>query len=69
MKIGLTVSISGIIILILGIIFYLQGLSIVGPESSFMYSNPKWITYGFEIIIAGIIIIGIGSGIKIIKRN
>jgi hypothetical protein len=69
MKIGLTVSISGVIILILGIIFYLQGLSILGPESSFMYSNPKWITYGFEIIIAGIIIIGIGSGIKIIKRN
>lgn len=69
MKIGLTVSISGVIILILGIIFYLQGLSIVGPESSFMYSNPKWVTYGFEIIIAGIIIMGIGSGIKIIKRN
>ena len=69
MKIGLTVSIIGVIILILGIIFYLQGLSILGPESSFMYSNPKWITYGFEIIIAGIIIMGIGSGIKIIKRN
>ena len=69
MKIGLTVSIIGVIIIILGIIFYLQGLSIVGPESSFMYSNPKWITYGFEIIIAGVIIIGICSGIKIIKRN
>ncbi len=69
MKIGLTVSSIGLIALILGIIFYLQGLSIVGPESSFMYSNPKWITYGFEIIIAGIIIIGIGSGIKILKRD
>jgi hypothetical protein len=69
MKIGFMVSIIGIIILILGIIFYLQGLSILGPESSFMYSNPKWITYGFEIIIVGVIIIVIGSGIKIIKRN
>jgi len=69
MKIGFIVSIIGIIILILGIIFYLQGLSIVGPESSFMYSNPEWITYGFEIIIAGVIIIGIGSGIKIIKKS
>jgi len=69
MKIGFIVSIIGIIILILGIIFYLQGLSIVGPESSFMYSNPKWITYGFEIIIGGVIIIGIGSGIKIIKKS
>ena len=69
MKIGLTVSIIGIIILILGIIFYLQGLSIVGPESSFMYSNPKWIIYGLEIIIAGVIIIGVGSAIKIIKKS
>ncbi len=69
MKIGFTVSIIGIIILILGIIFYLQGLSIVGPESSFMYSNPEWITYGFEIIITGVIIIGVGSGIKIIKKS
>jgi len=69
MKIDFTVSTIGVIILILGIIFYLQGLSIVGPESSFMYSNPKWITYGFEIIIVGVIIIGVGTGIKIIKRN
>jgi len=69
MKIGFMVSIIGVIVLILGIIFYLQGLSIVGPESSFMYSNPKWVTYGFEIIIVGVIIIGIGSGIKIIKRS
>ena len=69
MKIGFTVSIIGIIILILGIIFYLQGLSIVGPESSFMYSNPEWVTYGFEIIIAGVIIIGVGYGIKIIKKS
>ena len=69
MKIGIIVSVSGVIFVILGIIFYLQGLSLVGPESSFMYSNPKWITYGFEIIIVGVIIIGIGSGIKILKRN
>ena len=69
MNIGIIVSVSGVIFVILGIIFYLQGLSVVGPESSFMYSNPKWITYGFEIIIAGVIIIGIGSGVKILKRN
>mgnify|MGYP000577179140 FL=1 len=69
MNIGIIVSVSGVIFVILGIIFYLQGLSLVGPESSFMYSNPKWITYGFEIIIAGVIIIGIGSGVKILKRN
>jgi len=59
----------GTIIVIFGIIFHLQGQSVIGPESSFMYSNPDWITYGIQIAIAGIIIIVIGTGISIIKRN
>ena len=50
----------GFITLIFGLIFHLQGQSIVGPESSFMYSNPDWITYGIQIAIVGIAIIGIG---------
>ncbi len=61
--------ILGTVILIFGIIFHLQGQSIVGPESSFMYSNPDWITYGIQIAIVGIIIVAAGIGIKIIKRN
>ena len=61
--------IIGTIVLIFGIIFHLQGQSIVGPESSFMYSNPDWITYGIQIAITGIIIVGTGIGISIIKRN
>ena len=61
--------IIGTIILIFGLIFHLQGQSIVGPESSFMYSNPDWITYGIEIAIVGIIIVTAGIGISIIKRN
>jgi hypothetical protein len=59
----------GVIILIFGLIFHLQGQSIVGPESSFMYSNPDWITYGIQIAIVGIIIVAAGVGINIIKRN
>ena len=61
--------IVGIIILIFGIIFHLQGQSVVGPESSFMYSNPDWVTYGIQIAIVGIIIVGIGIGINRIRRN
>ena len=61
--------ISGVIILIFGLIFHLQGQSVIGPETSFMYSNPDWITYGIQIAIVGIIIIVVGTGIKIIKRN
>ena len=58
----------GIISFIFGLIFDLQGQSIVGPESSFMYANPDWITYGIQIMIGGIIIIGIGSVLRILKK-
>lgn len=54
----------GTIISFFGIIFHLQGQSIVGPESSFMYANPEWVTYGIQIVILGIIILGIGIFIK-----
>ena len=67
---GLTpLVILGITIFIFGLIFHLQGQSVIGPESSFMYSNPDWITYGIQIAILGIIIAAVGIGIRIIKRN
>ena len=66
---GLKLAMTGVVILILGLVFHLQGQSIIGPESSFMYSNPDWITYGIQIAIAGIIIVVIGIGINKIKRN
>ncbi len=52
--------IIGIIILIFGLIFHLQGQSVIGPESSIMYSNPEWITHGIHIVIVGIIIVAAG---------
>ena len=58
----------GVIIFIFGLIFDLQGQSIVGPESSFMYANPDWITYGIQIMIGGGMVIGIGSVLKILKK-
>lgn len=69
MKIGIPVISVGIIFIVLGIIFHLQGQAIVGPESSFMYSNPEWITYGLQISIVGILIIGFGIGLKISKKG
>ncbi len=68
MKVGRPIIIIGVIALIAGIIFHLQGQGVVGPESSFMYSNPEWITYGQEIAIIGIIILGIGIGLTVSKR-
>ncbi|MCP2506161.1 MAG: hypothetical protein NLN56_04000 [Nitrosopumilus sp.] len=66
---GKTYSIIGIggITLVFGLIFHLQGQSVIGPESSFMYANPNWITYGIEIMVVGTIIIGIGIISEILK--
>ncbi len=68
MRVGRLIIIAGVIVLIVGIIFHLQGQGVIGPESSFMYSNPEWITYGQEIAIIGIIILGIGIGLTVSKR-
>jgi len=61
--------ITGTVILIFGLVFHLQGQSIIGPESSFMYSNPDWTRHGIHIAIVGIVIVAVGIGISIIKRN
>jgi len=69
LKIGKPLAVIGIVILLAGIIFHLQGQAILGPESSFMYSNPDWITKGQQIAIGGLGILGIGIGLLIAKRS
>ena len=68
MKPSRPIIIAGIIVLIFGIIFHYQGQGVVGPESSFMYANPDWISYGQQIAIIGIIILGIGIGLMVSKK-
>ncbi len=68
LKIGLSLIIVGILILASGGIFHFQGQGIIGPESSFMYSNPDWISYGQQIVIVGLIIVGVGFGLILSKR-
>ncbi len=60
MKFGVSLVIGGIIILIFGVIFHLQGNAVLGPESSFMYSNPEWISYGLWIGILGLSVAAVG---------
>ena len=68
MKIRSFGIIPGIIITILGIVFHFQGKGVVGPESSFMYSNPEWINYGIILIIIGLVITVIGISIRVTKK-
>ena len=69
MKISSPTIIIGLIVIIAGIVFHLQGQAIIGPESSFMYSNPDWITYGQQIAIGGILVTGFGIALKISKKG
>ena len=64
-KLPISIIVIGVIVLLFGIIFHLQGQGIVGPQESFMYENPNWITYGQQIAVIGILIIGVGVGVKI----
>jgi uncharacterized membrane protein len=68
MKIRSFGIIPGVIITILGIVFHFQGKGVVGPESSFMYSNPEWINYGIILIIIGLVITVIGISIRVTKK-
>ncbi len=68
MEKGYSVIGIGVITLIFGLIFDLQGQSMIGPESSFMYANQDWIAYGIGIMIAGIGIVGIGITLKVLRK-
>jgi len=66
-KAGLVVAVAGGLVLALGVIFGLQGLSVVGPESSFMYSSPDWISYGAQIAVVGAAVLG--AGVIVVART
>ena len=55
-----TITLIGLVLVVSGSIFILQSKSVVGPTSSFMYSNSEWTINGYIIIITGIIISAIG---------
>ena len=46
----------GFTLIISGLIFVAQSNSVIGPKSSFMYSNPKWTVNGFAFSIAGMVV-------------
>jgi len=58
--IGKAVTLIGLVMVVLGIIFTLQSKSVVGPTSSFMYSNSEWTINGYIIVTTGIIISALG---------
>jgi len=65
MRAGFMIISVGAVVTVFGVLFFMQGNSIVGPTTSFMYSNPQWIVNGKWISISGIIILVVGIGISL----
>ncbi len=68
-KSGSWLIMVGFILLIFGIIFQLQSISLLGPSSSFMYANQDWTFNGLIIIGAGITFLVIGLYLKTRKHK
>lgn len=62
-------EIIGIALVLIGLVFTAQSESYVGPQSSFMYSNPSWTINGLMIIMAGVIILVVDIIIRIDCRQ
>lgn len=60
MRLGRPLIIVGLILIFFGAVFQFQGRGQIGPESSFMYYNKDWISYGVMIIVSGIAVSGFG---------
>lgn len=67
-NLGKILVIVGIIAGIVGLAFTAQSKSIVGPESSFMYNNPRWTINGYVIFGVGLAIIFSGVVIWIFRN-
>ena len=61
--------IVGFILILAGIIFVAQSNSVIGPQSSFMYSNPHWTVNGFAISMVGLVILACGILIHFVKNK
>ena len=63
-----TLIVVGCILIIAGILFVAQSKSEIGPQSSFMYSNPQWTVNGFATCIIGLVALVCGITIRYIKQ-
>jgi len=60
-------TLVGVLLMLAGFIFILQGMGIVGPQSSFMFNNPTWIYQG--VAVTGIGILPLAGGLFLSRRR
>ena len=67
--IGKILFVIGALSIVAGLIFVAQSKSLVGPQSSFMYSNPEWTANGFVILGVGLAVLFSGIAIWIYRNS
>ena len=60
-------ALVGVLLLLAGFVFVLQGMGIVGPDSSFMFNNPTWIYQGVAVMAVGLL--ALGGGLNLSRRQ
>lgn len=60
---------AGLAVAALGAVFHLQGQGVVGPESSFMYSDPDWVSHGIQVAVAGAAVFAAGIVLMLARRR
>ncbi len=63
-KSGRWLVMFGFLLIVMGIIFQLQSISLIGPSSSFMYANQDWTFNGLIVIGVGTTVLVIGLYVK-----
>ena len=63
-KSGRWLVMLGFLLIVMGIIFQLQSISLIGPSSSFMYANQEWTFNGLIVTGVGTTVLVIGLYVK-----
>lgn len=48
--------VPGLLFALAGFVFTVQGIGIVGPESSFMYESNTWVYSGLAVFFLGVLV-------------
>lgn len=57
---AIALAIVGVLLMLFGFVFELQGLGTLGPTNGFMYNNVEWVYGGGALVVVGILILGAG---------
>jgi hypothetical protein len=66
-SLAISFLVIGGIIIGFGLVFVAQSRSLLGPPSSFMYSNVEWTTNGSAIVVIGISVCSIGLLMRFVR--